>query len=125
MVSEETLLSDRSIKMLESRGEDYLVEVFRPWNFYEREWADPDTLQIRFEREDLLVGRDPDKGRDDRKWEVLTGFEGVHQGATTGLADDNVCWLVDQSLVEEAGIFGRVMDLTKHVLDAIEGQRAV
>ena len=122
MVSEETLLSDRSMKALEARGEDYLIEVFRPWDFYERRWADADTLQIRFEREDLLVGRDPNPGTPGRKWEVLTGFEGVHQGATAGLADDNVCWLADQSLIEETGTFGRVVDLTKDVLGVIDGQ---
>lgn len=112
----ETLLSERSIQVLQNRGEDYLLEVFRPWDTQEQRWADSDTLQLRYETQDLLIGRDPDQSSENRQWEAFSGIEGVHQGSTDGLVGDCVCWLVDHMLVEEPGIHGSVFALAQQVL---------
>lgn len=124
MVSDKTLLSDRSKRVLEALGDDFLVEVFHPRDFYGRKWADSDTFQFRFEEEDLLVGRSPDERYSDRQWEALTGFEGVHQGSTVGLVGNHVCWLMNQSLDKETGTFGRMLDLTKDTLRQVDDQNA-
>ena len=124
MNSKNTILSERSAKVLQNLCEDYLIEVFRPWDCHEQEWADVDTFQFRFETQDLLVGRDPNQENADRRWEVLTGFEGIHQGSTEGLIGDCICWLVDESLIDEPGAHGRVIDLTLSVLALIDQQTA-
>lgn len=117
MSTDVTYLSDRSVKLLEARGADYLIEVFRPWDPQEQRWVDEDTFQFRFEAEDLLIGRDPNQNIANRHWEVLPGFEGVHQGSSEGLFDDCCCWLVDEALVEEPGQFGSYITLIRNVLD--------
>lgn len=120
MSFEETSLSDRSATFLKNKGTDYLLEVFRPWDCYEQKWGNTNTAQLRFETSDLLVGRDPNQNARSRVWNVLSGYEGVHQGSSEGLAGECVCWLVDDSLVEEPGIHGHVIDLTLDVLQALD-----
>lgn len=122
MSFEETSLQDRSATVLKNRGEDYLLEVFRPWDCHEQKWGDADMAQLRFETMDLLVGRDPNQGAESREWQVLSGFEGVHQGSREGLVGDCVCWLVDDSLFEEPGLHGNVIDLTMDVLQALDNK---
>ena len=109
------------MKALRNRGADYLIEVFRPWDCYEKQWADSDTLQLRFELEDLLIGRKPNQELGWRPWEVFAGLEGVYQGSTEGLIGDCVCWLVDESLIKEPGVYGRVVGLTLDVLKSLDG----
>ena len=116
MDSRNTSLSERSIKALQNLSEDYLVEVFRPWDCHEQEWADADTFQFRFETQDLFVSRDPDQKNADRQWEVLTGLEGVHQESTEGLIGDYICCLVDEDLVVSLGVYGDVTKLTMDIL---------
>lgn len=54
--------------MLQSIGRDYLVEVFRPRNCYEQDWADIDTFQFRLESQDLLIGRVIDQENGCEEW---------------------------------------------------------
>lgn len=68
MSNNKTSLSARSIKMLQSIGRDYLVEVFRPRNCYEQDWADIDTFQFRLESQDLLIGRVIDQENGCEEW---------------------------------------------------------
>ena len=118
MSTEASPLSERSMKILEKRGEDYLLEVFRPWDSFEQRWVDTDTFQLRFETEDLLIGRDPTKDAEHAYWEVLPGINGVHQGSKEGLIGDCVCWLIDETLVDEPCILDNVLSLTLGVLKA-------
>ena len=122
MSFKETSLSDRSITVLRNRGEDYLLEVFRQWDCNEQEWVDTDTAQLRFETIDLLVSRDPNQKAESRKWQVVPGLESVHQSSTEWLVGDCVCWLVDDSLIEEPGVYGTVLDLTLDVLRTLDGK---
>lgn len=116
MSFEETSLSDRSVKLLQDCGEDYLLEVFRPWDCNEQRWADIDTFQFRFEAQDILVGRNSHQDEGSRQWEAFAGFSGVHQGSTVGLAEEGICWLVDNSLIEEPGKYGRIETLVQNVI---------
>lgn len=111
-------LSERSFKILEKRGEDYLLEVFRPWDPFEQRWLDADMFQLRFEKEDLLFGRDPTKDAEHACWEVFPGINGVHQGSCEGLTGDCVCWLIDETLVDDPCILDNVLSLALGVLNA-------
>lgn len=125
MSEEVTPLSDRSIRVLKRRGEDYLLEVFRPWDCHEQKWTDADTIQLRFEKDDLLIGRDPNLDSELRQWEVLPGIKGVHQGSSEGLVGDCVCWLVDSALLDEIGVHGSIYVLTHTVLSALDSLRSI
>lgn len=91
MCVEAMLLSEQSLRFLKNRGEDYLLEVFRLWDCYGQKWVDEDTMQLRFETADLLVGRDPSQEAGRRNWEALTGIEGVQQGSSVGLVSEGAC----------------------------------
>lgn len=102
--------------MLQSIGRDYLVEVFRPRNCYEQDWADIDTFQFRLESQDLLIGRVIDQENGCEEWGICAGFEGVHQGSNEGLVGECVCWLADDELVKTPGILGDVDSLVLGIL---------
>lgn len=92
MNSSNGLLSGRSVKVLQKFEDDYLVEVFHPWNCDEQKLADTDTVLFRFKTRVALAGRDSSRQEKPRSWEAFLDFEGVWQGSTNRLACDNICW---------------------------------
>ncbi|NBJ66054.1 hypothetical protein D5275_10045 [Adlercreutzia muris] len=42
-------------RMFESMADDYLADVFRPWDCFEQTWFDDYTHLFRFESDDLLI----------------------------------------------------------------------
>lgn len=48
-------IPDETLAVFEEFEQDYLADVFRIWDCYAQDWADPFVTLFRFESDDVLV----------------------------------------------------------------------
>lgn len=121
MNSSNGLLSGRSVKVLQKFEDDYLVEVFRPWNCDEQKLTDTDTVLFRFKTRAALAGRDSSKQEKPRSWEAFFDFESVWQGSTNRLACNNICWLADPLIPVNSCVKQSLLQAIMNVLIVLGG----
>lgn len=90
-------IPDETLAVFEKFEQDYLADVFRIWDCYAQDWADPFITVFRFENDDVLVWCDEEGPKCECGPIDMSGYSETIQCLKNRSASEEkcICWLRD------------------------------